>query len=223
MLSLIGMDRMTKPLWSRKVVRSSVPTICVLIRPGGGAHVANVGYMILPAAIGRGIGRRIVQHSLQRARERGFKAIQFNFVVSTNARAVHLYRSFGFDTIGRLPLAFRHPTPGFVDVLGDVQNSLEASSHEQVCHSHRQDIQETVDLQSYREACDEPNHWRRSNAGPCVLSANTGPAQPACSILQQPQTPVRVAIHDSSTLMICFLGLFQAPVKIWLSTFLNND
>ena len=84
---------------------------------GGGAHVANVGYMILPAAIGKGIGRRMVQHSLQRARERGFKAIQFNFVVSTNERAVRLYRSFGFDMIGTLPLAFRHPTRGFVDVL----------------------------------------------------------------------------------------------------------
>ena len=84
---------------------------------GGGAHVANVGYMTLSAAIGRGVGRRMVEHSLQRASERGFKAIQFNFVVSTNERAVRLYKKFGFDTIGTLPLAFRHPTRGYVDVL----------------------------------------------------------------------------------------------------------
>jgi ribosomal protein S18 acetylase RimI-like enzyme len=90
------------------------------IRPnqaGGGAHVANVGYMTLSTAIGKGVGRRMVDHSLQRARERGFKAIQFNFVVSTNERAIRLYRSFGFDTVGRLPLAFRHPTLEYVDVL----------------------------------------------------------------------------------------------------------
>ena len=84
---------------------------------GGGAHVANVGYMTASAATGRGVGRRMVEHSLQRARERGFKAVQFNFVVSTNERAVRLYRSFGFDTIGTVPLAFSHPKRGYVDVL----------------------------------------------------------------------------------------------------------
>ena len=60
---------------------------------GGGAHVANVGYMTLPAAIGRGVGRLMLEHSLRRAAERGFKAIQFNFVVSTNERAVSLYKN----------------------------------------------------------------------------------------------------------------------------------
>ena len=84
---------------------------------GGDAHVANVGYMTSSAATGRGVGRRMVEHSLQRARERGFKAIQFNFVVSTNERAVRLYRSFGFETIGTVPLAFLHPKRGYVDVL----------------------------------------------------------------------------------------------------------
>jgi ribosomal protein S18 acetylase RimI-like enzyme len=85
--------------------------------PGGGAHVANVGYMTSTAASGKGVGYRMVEHSLQQARERGFKAIQFNFVVSTNERAVRLYRRFGFDTIGTVPLAFLHPKRGYVDVL----------------------------------------------------------------------------------------------------------
>ena len=84
---------------------------------GGGAHVANIGYMTSSAAVGKGLGRRMVEHSLQRARERGFKAVQFNFVVSTNERAIRLYKDYGFDIIGTLPLAFLHPKRGYVDVL----------------------------------------------------------------------------------------------------------
>ena len=85
---------------------------------GGGAHVANIGYMTSSAAVGKGVGRRMVEHSLQRARERGFKAVQFNFVVSTNERAIGLYKDYGFNIIGTLPLAFLHPKQGYVDVLG---------------------------------------------------------------------------------------------------------
>jgi ribosomal protein S18 acetylase RimI-like enzyme len=84
---------------------------------GGGSHVANIGYMTSPAAMGRGIGRMMVEHSLQEARESGFKAVLFNFVVSTNERAVHLYKNFGFGTIGIAPLAFLHPKRGYVDIL----------------------------------------------------------------------------------------------------------
>jgi ribosomal protein S18 acetylase RimI-like enzyme len=73
--------------------------------------------MTSSTATGKGVGRRMVEHSLHQARERGFKAIQFNFVVSTNERAVQLYRNFGFDTIGTIPLAFLHPKQGYVDVL----------------------------------------------------------------------------------------------------------
>jgi ribosomal protein S18 acetylase RimI-like enzyme len=84
---------------------------------GPGSHVANIGYMTSPAAMGRGVGRLMVVHSLQRARESGFRAVLFNFVASTNERAVRLYTSFGFDTIGTIPLAFLHPKHGYVDVL----------------------------------------------------------------------------------------------------------
>jgi len=84
---------------------------------GGGAHVANCGYVTAPAAQGRGIARQMCLHSLQRARERGFRAMQFNFVVSTNDRAVKLWTSLGFNIVGRLPLAFKHPTLGLVDAL----------------------------------------------------------------------------------------------------------
>jgi ribosomal protein S18 acetylase RimI-like enzyme len=84
---------------------------------GGGAHVANCGYVTAPAAQGRGIARQMCLHSLGRARERGFRAMQFNFVISTNGRAIKLWSDLGFKIVGRLPLAFEHPTQGFVDAL----------------------------------------------------------------------------------------------------------
>ena len=84
---------------------------------GGGAHVANCGYVTSAAAQGRGIARAMCLHSLERAKERGFRAMQFNFVVSTNERAVKLWSSLGFEIVGRLPEAFNHPESGFVDAL----------------------------------------------------------------------------------------------------------
>ena len=84
---------------------------------GGGAHVANCGYVTAAAAQGRGIARAMCLHSLERAKERGFRAMQFNFVVSTNERAVKLWSSLGFEVVGRLPGAFEHPQKGFVDAL----------------------------------------------------------------------------------------------------------
>jgi ribosomal protein S18 acetylase RimI-like enzyme len=84
---------------------------------GGGSHVANCGYVTAPNAAGRGVARAMCAHSLDRARSRGFSAMQFNFVVSTNERAVRLWERLGFNTVGRLPGAFRHPTQGFVDAL----------------------------------------------------------------------------------------------------------
>lgn len=90
------------------------------IRPnqaGGGRHVSNCGYMTSAAATGRGIARKMCDHSLQYARDKGFRAMQFNFVVSTNERAVRLWQSLGFDIVGRLPSAFDHPQDGLVDAL----------------------------------------------------------------------------------------------------------
>jgi ribosomal protein S18 acetylase RimI-like enzyme len=84
---------------------------------GGGVHVANCGYVTAPAAKGRGVARQMCLHSLERAKERGFRAMQFNFVVSTNERAVKLWSDLGFEIVGRLPLAFAHPEHGFVDAL----------------------------------------------------------------------------------------------------------
>ncbi len=84
---------------------------------GGGRHVCNCGYMTSAAATGRGVARAMCGHSMQRARELGYRAMQFNFVVSSNTRAVALWRSLGFEIVGRLPGAFDHPSLGFVDAL----------------------------------------------------------------------------------------------------------
>lgn len=84
---------------------------------GGGAHVANCGYIVAPDAMRKGVARAMCAHSLDRARERGFRAMQFNFVISTNTRAVKLWQSCGFEICGVLPNAFDHPTRGMVDAL----------------------------------------------------------------------------------------------------------
>lgn len=90
------------------------------IRPnqeGGGSHVANCGYMTAQAEAGRGVARRMCEHSMDHARARGFRAMVFNFVVSSNERAVRLWQSLGFDIVGRVPGAFKHPSQGHVDAL----------------------------------------------------------------------------------------------------------
>lgn len=84
---------------------------------GGGTHVANCGYIVAPAAMRGGIARAMCAHSLDEARRRGFSAMQFNFVISSNERAVRLWQSCGFEIVGRLPGAFAHPARGFVDAL----------------------------------------------------------------------------------------------------------
>lgn len=88
------------------------------IRPnqlGGGRHVCNCGYMTAAGHGGKGIARQMHEHSVNYARQRAFKAMQFNFVVSSNVRAVRLWHSLGFETVGTLPKAFLHPSLGYVD------------------------------------------------------------------------------------------------------------
>jgi L-amino acid N-acyltransferase YncA len=90
-----------------------------ILRPnqsGGGSHVANAGFMVAPDTRGQGIGRAMGEHCLNEARRLGFRAMQFNFVVSTNKSAVRLWEDLGFKIVGTLPGAFRHPEKGYVDV-----------------------------------------------------------------------------------------------------------
>jgi L-amino acid N-acyltransferase YncA len=81
-----------------------------------GAHVANAAFMVAPAARGFGVGRGMAEHCLSEARRFGFRAMQFNYVISTNELALRLWRHLGFRIVGTLPGAFRHPAHGYVDV-----------------------------------------------------------------------------------------------------------
>jgi len=80
-----------------------------------GSHVANASFMVSPSEAGQGIGRQMGVHCLQEAKKLGFLAMQFNFVVSTNAGAVALWQSLGFTIVGTLPKVFNHSTLGLVD------------------------------------------------------------------------------------------------------------
>ena len=84
---------------------------------GGGRHVCNCGFATAPAARGRGVARAMLEHSLKTAKSSGFLAMQFNFVVETNVRAIATWEAYGFEVVGRLPKAFRHPAEGLVDAL----------------------------------------------------------------------------------------------------------
>jgi L-amino acid N-acyltransferase YncA len=90
-----------------------------ILRPnqsGGGSHVANAGFMVSASARGKGIGRAMAEHCLSEARRLGFRAMQFNYVISTNTSAIRLWQELGFKIVGKLPDAFRHPEKGYVDV-----------------------------------------------------------------------------------------------------------
>lgn len=84
---------------------------------GGGAHVCNCGFVTSPAAQGKGVARAMLAHALEEAKASGFLAMQFNFVVESNARAVTTWERAGFEIVGRLPKAFRHPQLGLKDAL----------------------------------------------------------------------------------------------------------
>lgn len=85
--------------------------------PGPAKHVCNCGYMVSAKARGMGVASAMCKHSQERALEMGYEAMQFNFVVSSNEVAVRLWHKLGFDTVGRLPRAYKHPQHGHVDVL----------------------------------------------------------------------------------------------------------
>lgn len=97
---------------------------------GGGSHVCNCGYMVSAQARGKGLATAMCEHSQQVAIELGYKAMQFNFVISTNQDAIRLWTKLGFGTVGQLPKAFNHPEQGYVDTL--VMYKWLETSHEQV-------------------------------------------------------------------------------------------
>jgi ribosomal protein S18 acetylase RimI-like enzyme len=86
-------------------------------QPGLGSHVCNCGYVVAADAQGRGTATAMCEHSQREARAMGFRAMQFNLVVSTNTRAIRLWQRLGYDIVATLPGAFRHSRLGYVDAL----------------------------------------------------------------------------------------------------------
>jgi L-amino acid N-acyltransferase YncA len=83
-------------------------------RPARGSHVATASFMVASDARGSGVGRAMCEYVIAAAKERGYAAMQFNAVVTTNVHAIELYRQLGFVTIGTVPQAFDHATRGRV-------------------------------------------------------------------------------------------------------------
>ena len=83
-------------------------------RDGPGAHIGTASFMVSPSARGRGVGRALASYVVEWHRSHGFRGIQFNAVVETNTAAVALWRSLGFETVGTVPGAFKHPEHGYV-------------------------------------------------------------------------------------------------------------
>jgi L-amino acid N-acyltransferase YncA len=115
-----------RAIWMGEAVETFVALIderivgTYILKPnqeGLGRHVANAGYMVKPDCQGQGVGRAMCEHSLDEARRRGFTAMQFNLVVSTNEAAVALWKKLGFSIVGTLPKVFRHSRLGLVDAF----------------------------------------------------------------------------------------------------------
>ena len=84
---------------------------------GRGSHVANCGYITAERAQGLGVGSKMCEHSILEGKKQGYRALQFNLVISTNEPAIHLWKKHGFEIIGTIPKAFDHKTLGYVDAL----------------------------------------------------------------------------------------------------------
>lgn len=86
-------------------------------QPALGAHVCNCGYIVAEDARGQGVASIMCEHSQQVAVDAGFRAMQYNLVVSTNEGAIRLWKKLGFEVIGTLPNAFKSASAGYVDAL----------------------------------------------------------------------------------------------------------
>ena len=79
-------------------------------------HIANASYAVGSAARGKGVGCMLVEDSMAKGRENGFRIMQFNAVVATNAGARHLYEKLGFVQLGTIPGGFRMPDGTYADI-----------------------------------------------------------------------------------------------------------
>jgi GNAT superfamily N-acetyltransferase len=98
-------------------------------RPGRGAHIATASFMVDPESQGRGVGRALGRYVVDWAGAAGYRGMQFNAVVETNAAAVSLWRSLGFEILTTVPEAFAHPRHGFVGLYVMYQRLPSRADH----------------------------------------------------------------------------------------------
>lgn len=79
-------------------------------------HLGNASYAVSSEARGHGLGKALVADSLAQAKAHGFRVMQFNAVVATNANARHIYESLGFVQLGVIPGGFRLPDGSYADI-----------------------------------------------------------------------------------------------------------
>ena len=78
--------------------------------------IANASYAVASSARGKGAGEALVRESLRRAKDLGFRVMQFNAVVASNTAAIRLYEKIGFQPLGTVPGAYRHNDGSFEDI-----------------------------------------------------------------------------------------------------------
>lgn len=82
---------------------------------GRASHISNAGYMLESSARGKGIGTLLIEASLYIAKNLGFKAMQFNMVLSQNVSANNAYKKVGFEIVGTIPEAVKNPDGSYQD------------------------------------------------------------------------------------------------------------
>ena len=80
-------------------------------------HICNTSYAVKDGVRGRHIGEQLVRHSMAQGKTLGYRILQFNAVVATNASALHLYRRLGFKQLGVIPGGFLMPDGHYEDII----------------------------------------------------------------------------------------------------------
>ncbi len=80
-------------------------------------HISNASYAVKGGQRGKKIGEILVSHCIGKAREIGFRILQFNAVVITNTRALHLYERLGFVKLGVIPEGFLMKDGSYQDIV----------------------------------------------------------------------------------------------------------
>ena len=80
-------------------------------------HICNASYAVKSTVRGQGVGKAIVTDCLEKAKEIGFRVLQFNAVVKSNTTALALYKKLGFTQLGTIPGGFLNKDGVYEDII----------------------------------------------------------------------------------------------------------